>query len=339
MVAQNRDLRRDVIFLGLLALALVAIELLLVSQFYRSIAILAMIHAIAAVGLTLLLGYAGQASLGQGAFMGLGAYTVAFAIQRLGLPVVVALAGATVLPGLIGYLIARPILRLSGHNLALGTLALGAAFFVLAAQWRGVTGGIDPGIVDLPNLALGDISHNRLIFWLAAACLVACSGIALALVGGQFGRALMALKTSEIVAAGMGIDPARTKAIVFALSGSFAGLAGALLALYLRSFNATAFGVGLSIELLMMVIVGSLSTVWGALFGAFVIILLPNLLEGFDHAKHLVYGLAMVGIMMFAPRGLGETLLSGLTRKRSREAGEIGRATAAKLRDTEGSVP
>lgn len=89
------------------------------------------------------------------------------------------------------------------------------------------------------------------------------------------------------------------------------------LALYLRSFNASAFGVGLSIELLMMVILGSLSTVWGAIFGAFAIIVLPNLLEGFDHAKHLIYGLVMVGIMMFAPRGLGETLFRLVTRKRS----------------------
>ena len=315
MLSPNRSLRRDAILLMLLAVVLGLIEVTLVSQYHRSIAILSMIHAIAAIGLTLLLGYAGQASLGQGAFMGLGAYTAAFCMQKLGLPAIVALVAATLLPGLFGYVVARPILRLSGHNLALGTLALGAAFYVLAAQWRGVTGGLDPGIVDLPNLSLAGLPHGRLIFWLAAACLVLCAGIALAVVGGRFGRALMALKTSEIVAGCMGVDAARTKATVFALAAAFAGLAGALFAFYLRSFNASAFGVGLSIELLMMVIVGSLSTVWGAIFGAFAIILLPNLLEGFDHAKHLVYGLAMVAIMMFAPNGLGETIMRLLTRR------------------------
>ncbi len=317
----NAALRRDVMLLAALAVLLVVAELTLVSQFYRSIVILSMIHAIAAIGLTLLLGYTGQASLGQGAFMGIGAYAAAFAVQKLGLPAIAALIGATVLPGMLGFAIARPILRLSGHNLALATLALGAAFYVLAAQWRGVTGGLDPGIVDMPNLSLGGVSHDRLVFWLAGACLLSCSGIALALVAGQFGRALMALKTSEIVAACMGIDAARTKAVVFALAAAFAGLSGALLAFYLRSFNASAFGVGISIELLMMVIVGSLSTVWGAIFGAFVIILLPNLLDGFDHAKHLIYGLTMVGIMMFAPNGLGETVLRMLTRRPAKDSG------------------
>jgi branched-chain amino acid transport system permease protein len=114
----------------------------------------------------------------------------------------------------------------------------------------------------------------------------------------------------------MGIDVARTKAAVFAIAAGFAGLSGCLFALYLRSFNAGAFGVGLSIELLMMVIIGSLSTIWGAIFGAFAIVLLPNLLEGFDHAKHLIYGLTMVGIMMFAPNGLGEAIARLLLRRR-----------------------
>ena len=105
----------------------------------------------------------------------------------------------------------------------------------------------------------------------------------------------------------------------FAIAAAYAGIAGALFGYFLRAFNATSFNVGLSIELLMMVIVGSLSTVWGAIFGALAIMVLPNLLEGFDHAKLLVYGLAMVAIMMLAPNGLGETLAKLVTRRRVAE--------------------
>ena len=301
-------LARDGRLLVVLAALLVLAELGVSSEFHRSILILSMIHAVAAVGLTLLVGFAGQVSLGQGAFMGLGAYTVAFCLQRLDLPVIVALGAAIALPGILGFLMARPILRLSGHNLALGTLALGAVFYIIAAQWHGVTGGLDPGIVDLPSMAFAGLSHERVLFWLSIVALCAASAIGTGIVDGRFGRGLMVLRSSELVAECMGVDTAQAKSLIFAISAALAGWSGALLALYLRSFNASAFGIELSIQLLMMVIVGSLSTIWGAIFGAFVVIALPNLLEGFDHAKQLVYGLAMVGIMMFAPNGLGERL-------------------------------
>lgn len=310
------SLRRDWWILAAMAVALVLAELGVSSQFHRSVLILSMIHAVSAVGLTLLVGYAGQVSLGQGAFMGLGAYTLAFCLQKLGLPVVFALGGAIVLPGILGFLIGRPILRLSGHNLALGTLALGAVFYVIAGQWRSVTGGLDPGIVDLPSMALAGFSHERVVFWLAIIALCLAAAIGASIVDGRFGRGLIILRSSELVAQCMGVDTARAKSMIFAISASLAGFSGGLLALYLRSFNASAFGVNLSVELLMMVIVGSLSTFWGAIFGAFAIIVLPNLLEGFDHAKHLIYGLAMIAIMLFAPNGLGETLFRVFSVKR-----------------------
>lgn len=310
------NLRRDWRILAVLAASLVLAELGVSSQFYRSVLILSMIHAVAAVGLTLLVGYAGQISLGQGAFMGLGGYTVAFCLQQLGLPILFALGAAIVLPGILGFLIGRPILRLSGHNLALGTLALGAVFYVIAAQWRSVTGGLDPGIVDLPSMAFAGFSHDRVVFWLSIIALCLAAAIGASIVDGRFGRALMVLRSSELVAQCMGVDTARAKSMIFATSASLAGFSGGLLALYLRSFNASTFGVSLSVELLMMVIVGSLSTIWGAVFGGVAIIVLPNLLEGFDHAKHLIYGLAMIAIMMFAPNGLGETLFRVLSFKR-----------------------
>lgn len=317
MSAPNSGLRRDLLRLLALIAVLVVLEFVLKSQFYRSTVILSMIFAIAAIGLTLLMGFAGQLSIGQGAFFGIGAYTAALALQRLGLPIVGALALAALVPALLGFVIARPILRLAGHNLALATLALGAVFYVVATQWTGITGGIDPGINGLPALRWFGFEHGRVIFWLSGACLVLCTAMALMLVDGRFGRALKAVKTSEIVASCTGIDVARTKAMVFAIAAGFAGLSGALFGLFLRSFNATSFNISLSMELLMMVIVGSLTTIWGALFGALAIVVLPNLLEGFDHAKLLIYGLMMVAVMMFAPDGLAETVARLFTRRRA----------------------
>jgi len=319
MKSANSSLRRNFIRLGLLVVGIAVLDVALTSQFYRSTLTLSLIFAIAAVGLTLLMGFAGQVSIGQGAFFGLGAYSAAFAIQQLGIPPLVGLVVAAVVPGFFGYLIARPILRLSGNNLALATLALAAVFYVVATQWSSVTGGIDPGITGLPALDYFGLSHILVVLWLAGICLVICTAVALLLIDGRFGRALMAIKTSEVVASCTGVDVARTKAIAFAIAAAYAGIAGALFGYFLRAFNATSFNVGLSIELLMMVIVGSLSTVWGAIFGALAIMVLPNLLEGFDHAKLLVYGLAMVAIMMLAPNGLGETLAKLVTRRRVAE--------------------
>jgi branched-chain amino acid transport system permease protein len=313
MVRLGALLRRESIRLVILALGLLAIHLLVSNQFHRSIVQVSIIFAIASVGLTLLIGFAGQVSLCQGAFVGLGAYVTAFAVQRMGWPSIPALMLATAVSAAVAYAIARPILRLSGHYLALATLALGTSAYILASQWRDVTGGLDPGIVDVPRFRFLGLSVDEL-FLFSSACLVLTVGAAGGLVHSRLGRALRAIRTSEIAAAGMGIDVAETKAKVFAWAAAAAGLSGALYAFFLRSFNAGTFGIGLSIDLLMMVIVGSLSTVWGALLGAFLIILLPNLLENFDTAKLLVYGVAMTAIVMFMPNGLASGLLDLLRR-------------------------
>lgn len=301
-------MRNEAVRLLILAAALLAVHLLVTNQFHRSVVQVSIIFAIASIGLTLLIGFSGQISLCQGAFVGLGAYVSALAVLRLGWSPVPALVLASLSCAVVAYAIARPILRLSGHYLALATLALGTSAYILATQWHAMTGGLDPGIVDIPRFRLSEQFGGGL-FLFSAACLVLTLGVALAMVHSRIGRALRAIRTSEIAAAGMGIDVEQTKATVFAWAAGTAGLSGALYAFFLRSFNAGAFSINLSIDLLMMVIVGSLSTVWGALLGAFLIVLLPNLLEDFENAKMLVYGLAMTVIVMFMPNGLASGIV------------------------------
>ena len=313
----NSNLKHDALILAGLAVILVIAGLGLSNQFHRSIIILSMIYGIAAIGLTLLMGYAGQVSIGQGAFMGVGAYTAAFAVQRFGLPVPIALVAATVLPGLLGYVIARPILRLSGHNLALGTLALGAVFFVVAAQWRSVTGGIDPGIVnsakpwhsgpkprDCPLLAGGNHAaaggrrggepgRRALRPWARGVAYIRGGG-------GLHGRRHGAREVDGLR------DRGRAGRGIWRASGALSTVVQRQ-CLRRQSVDRAVDDGHHRI----------MSTIWGAIFGAFAIIVLPNLLEGFEEAKLLVYGLTMVGVMMFAPRGLGETLFRLVTRSRT----------------------
>ena len=298
------SVKLDFIGVGLLILGLLAADMVLGSQFHRALTLQVIIFAIAAVGLTLLVGFTGQISIGQNAFVAIGAYALANAVQKFGLDPLLGLVLGTLLSAIAGYLVARPILRLHGHYLGLATLAIGAAAQILASQWRPLTGGLDPGIVDLPRIMMGD---RDVLFALVAACLVLVMVVTLVLIHSPVGRALQTIRTSETLAAGNGIRVAGTKAAVFAFSAGTAGLAGGLYALFMRSFNAGSFGVMMSIELLMMVMIGSLSTVWGALFGAALVVLLPQVLEHAETAKMFIYGTILTLVVMFMPSGLASS--------------------------------
>lgn len=298
----------------LLLVVLLSVHLFVANSFYRSVIQVSMVFAIAAAGLTMLIGFAGQISLCQGAFMAVGAYGNAWLLQHAQWHPLVSVAIAALACAAIGWAIARPVLRLAGHYLALATLALATSGYILATQWRSATGGLDPGVVDLPRFAPMHSAGDEL-FLFTAAMLVLYLGVSLALVNSRVGRALKVVRVSEVAAACMGIDVVGLKTRVFAWAAAGAGLAGALYALFLRSFNAGTFGVGLSIDLLMMVIVGSLSTLWGSLLGAVLIVMLPHLLESFDSAKLLIYGVAMIAIIMFVPDGLASGLWRAVSRR------------------------
>jgi branched-chain amino acid transport system permease protein len=307
---------RDLSGLVALALVLLSVGLLVDGTFYLTVFIFATIHAIAAVGLCLLLGYAGQVSLGQAAFFGIGAYTTANIVQKLGLDPAIGITAAAFLPWLLGLIIARPLLRLEANYLAMATLAFGMIAYILFSQIRSLTGGLDPGIVELPRFApFGFVlATTKAIYWVCAAFLLLTVLLSLNLINSRVGRALRALHGSEVAAAGLGINVVQYKTMVFAFAAGVTGVAGALYAHFIRSFNAAAFGFNLSIELLMMVIVGSLSTIWGAVFGAVALTVLPNLLDGFDEIKTFAYGAVMTIIILFMPNGLAEGLVRGAMR-------------------------
>ncbi|MDP3857108.1 MAG: branched-chain amino acid ABC transporter permease [Stagnimonas sp.] len=290
------------------------------NAFYKAVLVFGMINAVAAVGLCLMLGFAGQISLGQAAFYGLGAYGTTLMASRFGVEPVLAIAAGALLSMAVGWSISRPLSRLHDHYLAMATLAFGIIMFIVFANARSLTGGLDPGTSIAKFSIMGrDLSSMNQLFWVVWVGLVLAAFVAGNIASNQIGRSLLAVKMSAAAAASVGIDVVRAKAFVFAIGALLTGLSGGLYAYFARSFNATSFGIGYSIELLMMVVLGSLSRVSGAIVGAFIITVLPVVFENFEDYKTLTFGVTMVIIMKYMPSGLVDGIL-GLPGRLSRRA-------------------
>jgi branched-chain amino acid transport system permease protein len=285
------------------------------NAFYKSVLVLGMVNAIAAVGLCLMLGFAGQISLGQAAFYGLGAYGTTLAAGRLGLEPLLAIGLGGLLSMAVGWGISRPLSRLHDHYLAMATLAFGIVAYIIFANARGLTGGLDPGTNLARFTILGhDFSSMNQLFILVWGVMLVAVFVAGNIAANQIGRSLLAVKMSASAAASVGIDVVRAKAFVFAIGALMTGVSGGLYAYFARSFNASSFGIGYSIELLMMVVLGSLTRVSGAIVGAFIITVLPVIFDSFEDYKTLVFGVTMVLIMKYMPSGLVDGLLTLLQR-------------------------
>lgn len=310
------------------------------------------IYAVLALGLNLLLGYAGQISLGHAAFMGIGAYGTAILSGRgvfgvhlspyLSIPLAVGMAAAVAL-------MIAPVLRLKGHYLALATLGFGLFVYVLIRELKQLTGG-NTGMFSLPKLPVPFINLSSMkqanawkveyfAIWVIALLLIA---YARNLVESRPGRALQALHHTEEAAEAMGVATAAYKAKVFVLSASLAGLAGALFAHTQGSLNPKNFGVVFSVNLLVMVVVGGMSSVWGSIAGASFVVLLPEFVnntlphwlgrgkvEMGANVEGIVFGVTLILVMILMPAGITRGLSDFLRYRRSpfrnpfRKEGEI----------------
>lgn len=311
--------RRDLIAVAAFAALLLAAPYALTNDYYVSVLILCTLNAMVAVGLNLLLGYAGQISLGHAAFYGLAAYGSGILAATCGLPVwlsgLIAVAGV----GLIAWLLGIPTFKLSGHYLAMATLGFGLIVSIVFNEAIALTGG-PSGMVGIPRFSLpgldftDDLSYYRLV----AVVLALLVGISLNLIHSRYGRALRAVHGSERAAEAMGIDIGRTKRFVFVLSALFAAVAGVLYAHYLEFVAPSSFGFLYSVELVVMVVLGGLASVWGAVVGAFFLTALPEFLRAFENIEVLLFGAILVVGMIFLPSGLagGARKLLGLLRPR-----------------------
>ena len=304
---------------GLLILAAIIAGLMpvLPNRFYFDVAILTGLNAIVCVGLNLLIGYAGQISLGHAAFFGLGAYTSAVLTSHHGWPPLAALAIGAVAVGVLAFIVARPILRLKGHYLAMGTLGLGIIISIVLNQEAGITGG--PDGMPVPEFSVLGWSPTSEYAWYAivGTGMVLTAWLALNLIDSSVGRALRSVHGSEVAAQAVGVDTTRYKVLIFVVSAVLAGVAGSLFAHYSGFITPSEAGFLHSIGLVTMVVLGGMASVYGSIIGAAILTVLPQVFAGFHDYEPLAIGLVLMGVMIFMPKGLWPTL-AGRVRMGSR---------------------
>lgn len=303
---------RWAIVLGL-AIVLATLPLLFPSNYYFRVAAIVNIFALAALGLNLLMGYAGQVSLGHAGFMGIGAYSVAIGSVHFKLHGLVAMGIGAALAGLVAFLVGRPILRLKGHYLAVATLGFGLLVSMALANEAAWTGG--PDGMGVPRLELFGYRLRGPDTWyyLSGGVLLIGVILALNLIESPTGRAMRAIHDSEIAARVSGIDVAAYKLKIFVLSAIYASIAGSLMA-FLNGHitpDGTA-GFLRSVELVTMVVLGGLGSIVGAIVGAAVLVILPQALTIFHDYEHLMLGLIIMASMILLPRGAIPSLLARL---------------------------
>lgn len=294
--------------LYLLAATLLLLPALLPNAFYMDLAIRMAINATIVLGLNLLIGFAGQISLGHAGFLGLGAYASAVLPAHFGWHPLAAMAAGALAAAALAAVLAKPIFRLKGHYLAMATLGLGLIVSIVARTESGWTGG--PDGMPVAELALAGHALSGDAAWYALAALVLCLSVwaSLNLIDSPFGRALRALHGSEVAARVMGVDVARFKMAIFVLSAFFASLMGSLLAHYVGFVTPNIADFFHSIELVTMVVVGGMASVYGSVVGAVLLTALPQALAAFEGWETVAFGAILMSAMIFLPRGLVPTL-------------------------------
>ncbi|MES9884103.1 MAG: branched-chain amino acid ABC transporter permease [Sedimenticola sp.] len=293
---------------GLYSLGLLVVLLPIIfpdNYFVTVVAVTAGLNAILAVSLNLLMGYAGQISLGHAAFVGIGAYGSAILTTRYGWNPWPALVVGAAVTSLIAFIVARPILRLKGHYLAMATLGFGIIVHITLVQTEQLTGGPD-GLGDIPMLSLFGWAVDSDLRWymVIGATLLLVVWLALNIINSRSGRALRALHGSEVAAEMMGIDTTATKTGVFVLAALIASVAGSLFAHQQAFISPDSFSFFFSIELVTMVVLGGMASTWGAVVGAIILTFLPELLVVFEDYEVMIFGAILMLMMIFLPQGL-----------------------------------
>ena len=308
-------MRAKLMLLAGLALVIALLPLAFPSGYYFRVAALVWISALAAIGLNVLMGLAGQVSLGHAGFFGIGAYAVALGPALLGLPGWAAFLLGAALAGGLAFAVGRPILRLKGHYLAIATLGLGILVSLLLNNESRITGG--PDGISVPRLTvLGwRAAGSETWYWISGAVLWLGAWLALNLEDSPNGRALRALHESEVAAGVLGVDVAKFKLRAFVVAAVYAAVAGALQAFMNGFITPDSAGFLHSIELVTMVVLGGLGSVAGSVVGAAVLTTLPQLLTVFREYETLLLGFAIVLVMVFLRRGIVPSLAALLPRR------------------------
>lgn len=278
------------------------------SEYQLHMAVMIGIHAVIAISLNLLVGHAGQISLGHAGFMAIGAYGTAILSSRYGWPPLLGVAVSAAAAGGLAFLVGRPILRLKGYYLAMATLGLGMIIYLVISNEVWLTGGPDGMSLAVLTVFGTEIDSAAQWYWIVGGILLLVYWMACNLVDAPIGRALRALEGPDALAASSGIDISWNKVRIFTVSAVLTAMMGGVGALYSGFITPKSADFMQSIELILMVILGGMGSVAGAVVGAGIVTMLPQVLTSLEHHESLVYGLILILVMVFMPKGLVPTL-------------------------------
>lgn len=283
------------------------------SGYFMTIFVMIMIYSIGAMALNLLIGYGGQISVGHAGFLAIGAYTAAILSSKFGFPFLVAFPLAGIVTGLIGLVIGLPAIRLSGQFLAVATLGFGLSIPQLALNWDSLTNGYSGLAISRPSLVASDSQFIYVVILIT----IFITWLLYNIVKSRMGRAFVAIRESEVAAQATGINLSFYKAVMFVMSAFFTGLAGGLYGYWIGFVSPHDFTMVTSFLLLGMIVVGGLASIPGAIIGAIIFTLIPELTSSFIGLTNLIIGVAIVLIILFLPKGLASILSLFTGKKKS----------------------
>ena len=298
-------MKHELIKFLVFAAAVLTVPVFFTGGYIVNVLVFVGIYTILAVALNLLLGLAGQISLGQAAFFGLGAYISGVLTATYATNPWVAMVIAVIVVGIIAFVLGFPILKLRGHYLAMATLGMGIIVYIIFNETVDVTGG-PSGLPGIPNLSICGIIFNTDMknYYLVWSFAIITIFLSVNLSASRIGRALRAIHDSEVAARILGVNVRLLKVQIFTVSGILSALAGSLYAHTVQFISPASFGFNVSIELLTMVIIGGLGSIYGSFLGAAILTLLPELFRTLQDYDIVVYGIVLIVMTMFMPGGL-----------------------------------
>lgn len=287
--------------------------------YFINIGIQTLLYSLLSLGLNVIMGYTGIAVLGMAAFMGIGAYTAAIVMTRLGFSFIPAMLAGVAISFLAGMLIGMPTLRIKGNYIAMVTLGFGEIARIIELNWINLTGGPfgikkipQPTIFGISTIFGYPLSKPTSKYFIILLFLVISIILVQNLLNSRHGRALQAIKNDEIAAQAMGINVFHYKLMGFAIAASLAGFAGAFFASYINYIDSSTFSFGQSIQILSMTIMGGLGSIPGSIAGAAFFVVLPEFLrwlgtfvgEWVVQWRLVLYGILLILVIMYKPAGL-----------------------------------
>ncbi len=303
--ARRRGDRFSWIVWPIMLVVVVTVAFGIESNYWLQVAVNAEIMVIAVIGLYVTFGLNGQVSLGHAGFYAIGAYTAGLLVASFSLEFLWAIILGTIAAAFVGLLLGIPALRLKGHYLALATIGFGQVVALILINWSWLTGGAN-GVRNITSPLIAGFELTTVPEWAVFIGVIAVASVFIVnrIRVSSFGRAMRAVRDSDVAAAAMGVSLPKTKVLAFTIGAAFAGLAGTLNAGFVTYISPGTYDLALSVAMLAMIVVGGASSPWGVVLGAVLLTVLPELLRPVQEYYLLAYGLLLLFMVAFVPGGI-----------------------------------